>query len=97
MRNSVERMVTTGGSDTENNYISSKKEGNRSQRIAANKEKFQEQYNMFDENEPILHKAQELLDTYGSSEKIPEEVLDIDESGFDDARLLRMAQLLEKQ
>lgn len=94
----VERMNIGGASDTEANFDrqETREKGDLEKRVDDNMAKFEAQFNAFAEDEPILQKAQELLEKYGSNEKIPETELDIDKSGFDDARLLAMVKLIEQ-
>ncbi|PLX26908.1 hypothetical protein C0583_05665 [Candidatus Parcubacteria bacterium] len=72
-----------------------KEKGSLEKRIEDNMNNFREQFATFNEDEPILIKAQELLDEFGSSSNIPESELDFDKSNFDEARLLGMAKILE--
>ncbi len=74
-----------------------KEKGELEQRTEDNMDKFKAQFNSFNEDEPILQKAKELLEAYGSSENVPEKELDFDKSNYDEARLLGMIKILEKK
>ncbi|MCK5416770.1 hypothetical protein KAI92_05080 [Candidatus Parcubacteria bacterium] len=73
-----------------------KEEGDISKRMKEKFDIFKKQFSEMDINEPIIVKAKELLEEYGSFTDVPKSELDIDKSGFDDARLLAFIKVMEE-
>lgn len=73
-----------------------KNKGSIIKRAAERMDIFRAQYDELGDKADVVIKAKELLKKYGSSSNIPVEELDFNKSGFDDARLLAMAQIIEE-
>lgn len=85
--------------NAENESINDEKQSPQTENLQMRKERIMpkviEQYEEYKNVKSIIEKAEELLKEYGSSKNIPAEKLDIENSGFDDARLLAFCEVEE--
>jgi hypothetical protein len=70
-------------------------EGGLRQRVEKVKPKVEEQYARKEGMEEIIAKAKELLEIYQDSSRIPVRALRFEKTGFDDARLLALCEIIE--
>ena len=79
--------------EAENAILSRQEEGleERKEKIMP---KVKEQFEQYENLHPIITKAEELLETHGIRSQIPVE--ELENSDFDDARLLAFCELIEK-
>lgn len=81
----------------ESNFLYHEHPRSLKERVESIKPQVEKQLEDFEAMKIIIEKANQLLKKYGNSKNIPFEELDIETSGFDDARLLAFCETIEEK